>query len=67
MFKHFGKYVEQDDPLNMSSTVRELFEFAASMHLKLDPQERDARVNKLINILGLEECQHTPIGGKGII
>lgn len=55
-------YVQQDDVLMQTLTVRECFMFAAN--LRLPPTvDREERVDKLIESLKLEKAQHTKIGG----
>ena len=63
---NFGKisgYVMQDDILFAYFTPREALQFAANMKLAhLSEQEREARINSLINDLGLKNSQNTQIG-----
>lgn len=44
-------------------TPRQLFRFAARMRTNLNPQEVEARVDSVIERLGLENCQNTIFGG----
>ena len=55
----FGKlasFVEQDDFLISTMTVRELFEFSVRITTYLTPTECADRVNELIQRLGLDSC-----------
>ena len=46
-----------------SSTPYELFSFAAKLRTRLDAKGRKEKVDFLINILGLEDCKDTSVGG----
>lgn len=63
-FSRFGAYVMQDDTLFEYFTVREALDFSARLKLKLDAEERSARVIEILNELGLTKCQHTQIGSE---
>ena len=64
MFKQVGAYLEQDDVLWQGSTPRELFTFVSKIKMPdLTTTNREFAIDKLVSILGLKECQHTPIGG----
>jgi|JI6StandDraft_1071083.scaffolds.fasta_scaffold01238_14 ABC-type multidrug transport system ATPase subunit len=68
-FGDFANYVMQTDILMQTLTVRETLEFAAALKLNLSPEERNAKVNKLVRDLKLEKCVDVFIGGpelKGI-
>jgi ATP-binding cassette, subfamily G (WHITE), eye pigment precursor transporter len=55
-------YVQQDDILFQTLTVRECLTFAARMRLPKSVNHEE-RVNKLIESLKLEKAQNTKIGG----
>lgn len=44
-------------------TVRESMAFAAKIRTNCTDDEINTRIDKLIDRLGLKECQDTPIGG----
>ena len=52
----------QDDVVFAYFTVREALTFAARLKLQIPEAEQDQRINKLIDDLGLGECQHTLVG-----
>jgi len=62
-FGLISAYVMQDDILFQHFTVREALRFAADLKLanKTD-EEKEDRVNKLIEQLGLKATQNTPVG-----
>lgn len=55
-------YVQQDDLLFPMMTVRETFEFAANMRLKVDKKSRDTLVSEIIDKLSLRKCADTIVG-----
>ena len=56
-------YVQQDDILFQSLTVRECMEFSAKLRMKGTDYDRKKRVDHLISALKLQKCQNTQIGG----
>lgn len=62
-FSSHSAYVQQDDILFQTMTVRECLEFAAKLKLPGTEAQKIARVNELILELKLSKCQHTQIGG----
>jgi hypothetical protein len=56
--------VAQFDSHDESSTVREAIEFSAQLRLPsdLDPHEKAARVESVLDSLGLRQFEHTIIG-----
>ena len=62
-FSSYSAYVQQDDILFQTMTVRECLEFAAKLKLPGEYGQKIARVNDLIATLKLNKCQNTRIGG----
>ena len=62
-YSRFSAYVQQDDILFQTMTVRECLEFAAKLKLKGTMDQKLARVEDLISNLRLNKCQNTKIGG----
>ena len=62
-FATISAYVQQDDILFQTLTVRECLEFAAKLKLPGTYEEKMARVDKIIAELRLTKCQNTKIGG----
>ena len=62
-FSSYSAYVQQDDILFQTMTVRECLEFAAKLKLPGEYGQKMARVNDLIATLKLNKCQNTRIGG----
>lgn len=62
-FSAFSAYVQQDDILFQTMTVRECLEFAAKLKLPGPIPAKIDRVNALIKRLKLTKCQNTRIGG----
>ena len=61
-FKKYVAYVQQDDVLFQTMTVRECLDFAARM--RLPPSvDHDAKVTELIESLKLDKAADTKIGG----
>ena len=56
-------YVQQDDILFQTMTVRECLEFAAKLKLKGTYAEKIQRAEDIIKELRLNKCQNTKIGG----
>jgi len=68
-FATFSAYVQQDDILFQTMTVRECLEFAAKLKLPGPLESQMLRVDQIISELRLTKCQNTKIGGplvKGI-
>lgn len=68
-FGVFSAYIQQDDVLYQTMTVKECIEFAAKLRFLGTPEERDKRIADIIRDLKLTKCQDTKIGGifiKGI-
>jgi len=68
-FSAFSAYVQQDDILFQTLTVRECLEFAAKLKLTGTIESKIRRVDALIDQLKLGKAQNTHIGGplvKGI-
>ena len=55
-------YVQQDDLLFPTMTVRETFEFAAKIRLKGDEETRDIIIDEIVDKLSLRECANTIVG-----
>ena len=51
-----GAFVQQDDVLQATYSVKELLEFAAKIRTNLPDAEVDERVDKVIKRLGLTQC-----------
>lgn len=62
-FSAYSAYVQQDDILFQTMTVRECLEFAAKLKLPGNLDDKMARVNSIIAELRLNKCQNTKIGG----
>ena len=62
-FAAFSAYVQQDDILFQTMTVRECLEFAAKLKLKGSYESKIKRVDDIITELRLNKCQNTKIGG----
>lgn len=62
-FAAFCAYVQQDDILFQTMTVRECLEFAAKLKLKGTNEKKLQRVDETIKELRLQKCQNTKIGG----
>jgi ATP-binding cassette subfamily G (WHITE) protein 2 len=62
-FSSYSAYVQQDDILFQTMTVRECLTFAARLKLPGDEQTKLERVNFMISTLKLTKCQNTRIGG----
>jgi len=63
-FKYIVGYVVQDDIISGTLTVRENLMFSANVRLPKDvsDDEREKRVKKIIQDLGLESCADTRVG-----
>lgn len=55
-FSSLSAYVQQDDILFQTMTVRECLDFAAKLKLKGTDQEKSNRVDEIINELRLNKC-----------
>ena len=62
-FSSLSAYVQQDDILFQTMTVRECLEFAAKLKLPGTLPKKIARVRQLISDLKLTKCADTRIGG----
>lgn len=62
-FSSYSAYVQQDDILFQTMTVRECLTFAARLKLAGDEKTKLERVNYMIATLKLTKCQNTRIGG----
>lgn len=62
-FSAYSAYVQQDDILFQTMTVRECLEFAARLKLPGTDAQKIARVDFLLKNLKLIKCQNTRIGG----
>lgn len=62
-FSAYSAFVQQDDILFQTMTVRECLEFAAKLKLRGTEDQKLARVDEIINELKLVKCQNTKIGG----
>ena len=62
-FSSLSAYVQQDDILFQTMTVRECLEFAAKLKLPGTMEQKLARVDEVIAVLKLTKCQNTRIGG----
>ena len=62
--RQFSSYVEQEDALIGSLTVRETVDFAAQLSLshKISKAERRRRVNNLLSSFGLQQQANTIVG-----
>ena len=55
-YSQFSAYVQQDDVLYQTMTVRECIMFAAQLRMIGTPEQKLAKVNKLIEDLKLTKC-----------
>jgi ABC-type multidrug transport system ATPase subunit len=62
-FSAYSAYVQQDDILFQTMTVRECLEFAARLKLPGTEEQKINRVDHLLKSLKLLKCQNTRIGG----
>lgn len=62
-FSSYSAYVQQDDILFQTMTVRECLTFAARLKLQAPEDVKLARVNHMLKTLKLVKCQNTRIGG----
>jgi len=62
-FSALSAYVQQDDVLFQTMTVRECLEFAAKLKFKGTLTQQLQRVDDIIKELRLNKCQNTKIGG----
>uniref|UniRef100_A0A6T7S652 ABC transporter domain-containing protein n=1 Tax=Hanusia phi TaxID=3032 RepID=A0A6T7S652_9CRYP len=62
--RRISAFVFQDDQLMASMTVREAIQMSADLRLpkKMTKEEKEDRVNHVIEILHLEKCSNTRIG-----
>ena len=68
-YRVFSAYVQQDDVLFQTMTVKECIEFSAKLRFNGTNKERDQKVESIIRDLKLNKCQNTYVGGplvKGI-
>ena len=71
MLKNMSGYVQQDDLLHAHLTVGETLWYAAALRMNADytSVERQARVNEVLNMMGVEYCAEVIVGdtrNKGI-
>ncbi|CAI5510491.1 unnamed protein product [Closterium sp. Naga37s-1] len=66
MMRRVSAYVMQDDVLFPSLTVRETLRYAAELRLdsKTSRREKEQKVARLIDLLGLAKVENSPIGGE---
>lgn len=67
VWKHSVGYVEQDDAMLSRVTVRETIETAAQLRLPnadFTADEKTRRVDEIIEMLRLEDCQDTRVGSQ---
>jgi len=62
-FSTYSAFVQQDDILFQTMTVRECLEFAARLKLKGTEADKLRKVDQLIWELKLTKCANTKIGG----
>ena len=62
-FSSYSAYVQQDDILFQTMTVRECLTFAARLKLECEEVYKIERVNHMIKMLKLVKAQNTRIGG----
>lgn len=62
-FSTFSAYVQQDDILFETMTVRECLEFSAKLKLPGTLEEKLGKASEIIEDLKLTKCQNTNIGG----
>mmetsp|Transcript_16299 Transcript_16299/g.67553 ORF Transcript_16299/g.67553 Transcript_16299/m.67553 type:complete len:684 (-) Transcript_16299:1755-3806(-) len=62
VLRYKSKYVEQNDMMYTSLTVKETLQFAANFYCS-DRKERRARVQETLEVLGLSEQANVKIGG----
>lgn len=60
--RRLSRFVEQEDALIGSLTVRETLSFASRLATRLSPRERAARVDEVLSALGLRNQASTLIG-----
>ncbi|GJP43760.1 hypothetical protein CLOM_g3178 [Closterium sp. NIES-68] len=66
MMRHVSAYVMQDDVLFPSLTVRETLMYAAELRVepRFSRREKEEKVDRLIDLLGLAKVAETLIGGE---
>jgi ABC-type multidrug transport system ATPase subunit len=62
-YKFITAFVPQEDILMETLTVRETIEFSANLSLRLNTDEKRARVDTILQDLGLVGCKDNIIGG----
>jgi len=62
-FKQSCAFVEQEDNHWAYHTAKETLQTAAALWMTTDKQARDARVDELLDVLGLRDCADTKCGG----
>lgn len=67
-FRKIAAYVHQDDSLYPTLTVRECIEYSALLRLpkRLSTEEKQTRIDKVLEELDLVHVEHSRIGGNGI-
>ena len=63
-FSQFSAYVQQDDMLMQTMTVKECLLFTAKLKMSGDLKRKEDKVEELIRDLKLAKCQNTYIGGE---
>ena len=68
-FKHFSSYVQQEDSLFGSLTVRETLQFAAAVNVAPEPgasvateEKRLTEIELAATAMGLQSCMDTRVG-----
>lgn len=64
IFTRIGGYVLQTDLLMATQTVTETLRFYADLHLKLDKEEKEAKVEALMHQLGIYKVKDTILGNE---
>eukprot|EP00359_Climacostomum_virens_P001376 CAMPEP_0204897492 /NCGR_PEP_ID=MMETSP1397-20131031/772_1 /ASSEMBLY_ACC=CAM_ASM_000891 /TAXON_ID=49980 /ORGANISM="Climacostomum Climacostomum virens, Strain Stock W-24" /LENGTH=557 /DNA_ID=CAMNT_0052065257 /DNA_START=31 /DNA_END=1704 /DNA_ORIENTATION=+ len=62
-YKFITAFVPQEDILIETLTVKETLMFSANLSLKLSKEEKEGRVERALNELGLVTCKDNLIGG----
>lgn len=64
-FRGLSAFVQQDDVLMGNLTVREVMRYAALLRLDLPLKEKMARIDQILDELGLTKCADTVVGIPG--
>lgn len=62
-FALFAAYVMQDDRLFETLTVKECIRFAANLRVIGTKEEKDRKLNEVLQLMRLTHCQNDLIGG----